>query len=225
MRDRPGRVSFSHARFVLSEGEEDAAFTRAIISGRNLATNFDVSPNVDIGQTGGNSGFGSSIFAAEPMGGFTDVTDVLILADNDDDPTESFADICRQIEDLRAQGKLSRTWGAATQVASKAAGNPSITIWMWPAPGEKGCLETLLWRYLTRKCPKEVACVEAALKCSGADQWPISKADKARVRCFLSIVCKRSPAISLSLLWRNFGNMIPVTEDEFTPFFDVLRAL
>jgi hypothetical protein len=126
---------------------------------------------------------------------------------------------------LRASGGITRNWGVATEAEKKFAGDPSVAIWMWPSPGERGCLETLLWKVIEKRHPIEAACVEAACACSGANQWSISKYHKARVRCFLSLKHRSNPAISLSILWRDIPGLVPVTDTVFTPYSDFLRMV
>jgi hypothetical protein len=123
------------------------------------------------------------------MTGFKAVRDVVIISDNDD-PTMSFADICAQIERARAEGNLTRNWGAPAVPGVKAIGEPSVSVWMWPASelAEAGCLETLLWRYIKNNHTDYAACVEDACRCTKINNlWPKSKLDKAKVRCFLSL--------------------------------------
>jgi hypothetical protein len=222
----PKRLEFANLRLILAEGNEDAAFIRALLRGRKNMPAFDISPNIDLAEVGGSSGFGEAIVACEAITGFGNVTDVVILADNDDTPASSFANVCRQLEKARRNGDLSRNWGSVKRPVEKAAGNPSVSVWMWPSPGQPGCLETLLWQMIETKYPKEAACVQDACKCSGADTWPISKLDKARVRCFIALACRRNPGIALSLLWQQqFKNVVPVIARAFTPISDFLRAI
>jgi hypothetical protein len=223
----PKREGFKKPKFILCEGYEDASFTRALIKKVSLPP-FDVSPNIDMPlASGGGAGFGAAIMACEPLEGFAEVENVVILSDNDDDPESSFAAVRKQIEAARRAGDISRNWGAPTQVATKAAGDPSVSIWMWPAPGQPGCLETLLWQGLQTqsKYATEIACVEAACACAGADQWSISKLDKARLRCFLALVYKRNPAIGLGNLFQDSKQPIPLANRVFKPFADFLRAI
>jgi hypothetical protein len=70
-----------------------------------------------------------------------------------------------------------------------------------------------------------VACVEAACRCSGADRWSTSKLDKARVRLFLSLVCRKNPAVSFNNLWREFPSLIPMNQSAFTLVANFLRAI
>lgn len=219
----PKRAEFKHPRFALAEGEEDAAFIRTLIRERTLPP-FDVSPTVDLGSVGGNTGFETAVLACEPITGFSSVTKVLVLADNDDDPKLSYDNVVAQIEKVRADGGFTRSWGGPKAPGVHAPGDPSVAIWMWPEPGTPGCLETLLWRAISRKFPSEAACVETACACTGADKWPVSKADKARVRAFTALHCKKSPGVTLSLLFRNFPDLLPANLKEFDTFCAFLNA-
>jgi hypothetical protein len=49
-----------------------------------------VSPVKDVGPVAGNSGFEKAIIGAEAVRGFENIADVVIVADNDDVPAESF---------------------------------------------------------------------------------------------------------------------------------------
>jgi hypothetical protein len=143
----PGRTAFANARIIIAEGEEDAAFARAMIqSHANTLPTFDVSPAIDIGNVGGNTGFEAAVMKADALTGFSGVTDVVIIADNDGDPAASFDSIIRQIQAVQATGNLSRNWAIPTAPGSRATGDPSVAIWLWPEQGQLGCLETLLWQ-------------------------------------------------------------------------------
>ncbi|MCH8113686.1 MAG: hypothetical protein IH905_17310 [Proteobacteria bacterium] len=220
----PKRPEFTKSRFILTEGFEDAEFLKALTDARNIA-DFDVSPTEDVGSTAGNSGFEDAVIACEPLTGFSAVKDIVIIADNDDNPANSFASVCAQILKAQNEGNLKRNWGEAIQPNVKAAGDPSVSIWMWPSTGMDGCLETLLWQVVQNTHPNDATCVDAALKCSGADQWPISKLDKARVRCWISIVCRRNPALRLGHLWRRHLNLLPLNRAEFDPISSFLAAI
>lgn len=198
---------------------------RALINARGGHLSFDVSPVIDIGEIGGDSGFAAAAIQCEPITGFTNVADVVILSDNDDNPQDSFDNVRKQIDDAKNMGDLSRNWGQATTPTNKSPGDPSLSIWMWPSAGTPGCLETLLWSVVQNTRAQEAACVEAALKCSGANQWPVSKLDKARIRCFLSLVCRRNPAITLGTLWRDAPTLISLNRNEFDPIYNYLASI
>lgn len=221
----PKRTSFEKDHFILCEGEEDAAFARAVVRGRNLRLSFDISPNIDVSGVGGNSGFEKSFLAIEPFIGFVDVKHVIIIGDNDDNPSQALNSVVGRLAQLKQSNTIKRAWADVQNAGVKFGGDPSVSVWMWPAPGQIGCLETLLWALIEKKYRKEAACAMDACRCSGADKWPVSKFHKARVRCFLSLVCQGNPAISLSLLWRDYPDIIPVSDAAFRPFSDFLRRV
>jgi hypothetical protein len=220
---------FAETRIIIAEGYDDAIFVDQLIRtpARHLPR-FDIWANVELGSIGGNTGFTRSIMAADIKRDFHLVTDVLILADNEQTPTTSFRSICDQIRNARQNGNLKRDWAIPTQPASKEVGDPSVSVWMFPSAGAPGCLETLLWQAIENQGghTANVACVNAACHCSGADQWPNkSKLAKAKVRCFLSLVCKDNPAVGFNDLWRDFPHLIPMNQAAFTPIADFLRSI
>jgi Protein of unknown function (DUF3226) len=221
----PRRLEFVNSRLILCEGYEDAAFANALLKGRKNLPAFDVSPNVDLAGVGGDSGFGDAVIACEAIVGFDRVNEIAILADNDEKPAASFTKLRKQIEKARREKNLSRNWGKATRPAEKALGDPAVSIWMWPSADQPGCLETLLWQAIETRYPREAACVQDVVRCSGIETWSASKLDKARVHCFIAVICKRSPSITLGFLWRYFPNIIPVTDRVFTPFANFLSAI
>jgi len=220
------RAAFSHARFALCEGNEDAALVRKLIdtAARGIKA-FDVSPINDLSDAKGSGGFGESIIGSEPMTNFGAVSEVVIIADNDDDPDGNFEMVRGQLQKAKENGDLQRDWGVPDQPYVREAGDPSVTIWMWPGPGKHGCLETVLWDIVLKKYKAEANCVETALACTGADQWATSKRDKARIRCFMSLYYKKNPALALSLAWRDAPQMFPPQSAEFTPIARFLASL
>jgi hypothetical protein len=215
---------FTDTRIIIAEGYDDSIFTERLVRtpARKIGP-FEIWANEDLGSVGGNTGFRAAIAAADIKRGFSDVTHVVILADNDDSPAQSFSDICGQIRDA----ERTRNWAVPMQPGIIEAGNPSVAIWMFPSPGALGCLETLLWEAIKNQKGNaaNVKCVEDALKCSGANQWSKSKQDKARVRIYLSLVCKKNPSVSFNNLWRDFPSLIPMNQAAFTPFANFLRTI
>lgn len=223
MTKRGGKVEFTHPRLIITEGIEDTAFLRALIKSRKIKE-FNVYPNIDVGREEGNSAFKSSAIACLAITGFDAVNDILLVADNDGDPKKSFSEICAQIEAARTEGPLTRNWGKMTAVNTKATADPSLGCWLWPEINKVGCLETLLWQCIEKNHAKEAKCVEQALACSGANAWPQNKIDKAKMRCFFSIKCKKNPTVNLSLLWRDCPEIIPLEDKIFDPISDFLSA-
>jgi hypothetical protein len=218
------RNAFTERRFMLAEGTEDAAFVRNLLQTRGLLR-FEISPNEDVGSVRGNSGFERALIGCEPLTGFDKVSEVVLLADNDGVPAVSFQTVLGQLTSAKNQGNLKRNWGMPISAAARGAGDPSVTIWMWPFANQIGCLETLIWPVLKANYPMETACVDAATQCAGTSTWPISKLDKARVRCFLSLVYKQNPAVTLATVLCKAPTIIPMTDVAFDPLFNFLNTL
>jgi hypothetical protein len=220
----PKRGEFLHNRFILTEGADDAALTRAVIAARNLAP-FDVSPVIDCGSVQGNSGFENAVIACEAVTGFTRVNRVVLIADNDDTPADSVTSVCTQLRNARQVKAIRRNWGVPNQAVTPAPGDPSVAVWMWPSAGQPGCLETLLWQVIQALHPNEAACVDTACACTGANTWPISKLDKARVKCFIALTVRRKPALGLGQLWAEEPGLIPATHAAFDTFANFLTLI
>jgi hypothetical protein len=163
------REAFAQTRFILCEGFEDSALARALtdFSPRKL-TRSDVSPNNDVGSVSGNTEFEKAIIGAEITRGFEKVQHVVVVADNDDNPIDSFNQVTLQLKKAKDEGSVKRDWAIPAQPGVKTAGDPSVTIWMWPSIGQPGCLESLLWKIIETEYQPISLCVEAALQCSGA---------------------------------------------------------
>jgi hypothetical protein len=219
-----GRKSFSNERFILAEGPEDAQFIRELIALRGGMPEFDISSNGDLNSAHGIAGFRNAVMACEPITGFTSVSSVILLADNDDDPLGAFRNVCGQVEQARVAKDIKRQWGEPAQTALKAVGDPSLAVWLWPAAGTAGCLETLLWKVVEAVHPNDAACVNAACACAHTNTWPIAELDKARVRCFLALKCRPTPSIRLSKLWKTCPELIPLDHPEFDSFAAFLRS-
>jgi len=219
---------FAQKRLIIAEGYDDAVFVTQLIrtAARNLPA-FDIWANEELGSVGGNTGFKRAIMAADARRNFIAVEEVVILADNDMDPNKSFLSICSQIKNAKLTGNLSRDWAIPDKPGIKMIGDPSVSIWMFPSEAQHGCLETILWQAIRNQTghAANVACVEAACRCSGSDQRPVSKLDKAKVRLFLSLVCRDNPAVSFNNLWRDFPSLIPMNQAAFTPLANFLRAI
>lgn len=220
----PKRGAFLQPKFILTEGAEDAAISRVLITARGLQS-FDVSPTIDLGDIGGNAGFEEAAIRCGPITGFSAVTSIVIVSDNDDDPTAAVKAIHDQIEKARAEGNLTRNWAVPETSSSIALGDPSVAVWTWPAPGKPGCLETLLWEIVLKRHAEDAACIDAACKCAAIDGWPKSKLDKARIRCFISLNHRRNPAIALANLWRDNPALIPLNDPIFNEYSTFLASI
>ena len=222
MPKRNKRPAFTHSCAIFTEGTEDAAFLRALTNARGLQ--FDIRANVNLGGTPGKTGFKTAIEASEPITGFDRVSDVVLIADNDENATQSFNEIINQIDEAQICDSLDRPWAIPNQPERRTTGDPSVSIWMWPTARRRGCLETLFWRVLRDVHPDWAQCAIDALACTGIERPNISVRDKALVRSFISIACRRS-IISVTQIWDSAPELIPLDHKEFNPVVRFLASL
>jgi hypothetical protein len=218
------RPRFERSHFALCEGVDDANVIRELTKSAGIKA-FDVSPVNDLGNTNGNSGFEASIIGSSALPGFDGITDVVVVSDNDDDPAASFSQIAAQLARAAYDTGNTANWSLPTAPGPNNTGTVRFSIWMWPDAGQAGCLETLLWQIVQSEYPDVASCVDAALACSGADQWSTSKRDKARIRCFIGISNQKNPGLPLGLVWRDQPDLFPITHNAFDPVREFLKAL
>ena len=66
---------------------------------------------------------------------------------------------------------------------------------------------------------------DSVSQCARIGKWPLSKLDKARVRCFIALALRQSPAVSVSRLWNHYPNLIRIRSAQFTPFLKFLETI
>lgn len=216
------KEEFSFSKVILVEGVEDAAFLRKLAKYKGL--NFDIRVNEDIGGIAGIAGFRKSFGACEVIRGFTNVSDVILVGDNDNDAIKSFNEIKAQLDDAKKSDELDRKWATPQQVAIKEEGDPNVAIWMWPDEKQVGCLETLLWNVIKSEYPNHSNCIEKAYKCVGVERDNLNYRYKGFVRCFLLFVEKK-PIVSLAKMWADYPNLIPIDHEEFDPICKFLESI
>jgi hypothetical protein len=157
---------------------------------------------------GGRDQFGSYLLGLPSIRGFYDLTDIILVADCDDKPDESFKYICDQISNAKPQATPLVTFTAPkipnvprAKDASLARGEPYISILMLPWAGEVGCLETLCLKSAADAAPAVAVCMEEYAQCVSVDQWPVSKQAKMKLQALMAGAFKDNPAIALGRVW------------------------
>jgi hypothetical protein len=217
--------------YLICEGEEDSNFIEELIKVRPLP----IFERTFIGQNAPDKGRGIDALAQhlKSIIATTDfrrtVRHVVLLADSEVGETQSLKKICGYIEQANREEDVSGFYSVPTEPFVKAVGAASsFTVIFQPGGGVSGCLETVLNRFLSRRYPTEMACVEALLECAGikepAARWNTAKLDKARLRSAIAIINKANPGCSVSFLWKRHPGLIPLTEEEFTPVWNWLSA-
>jgi hypothetical protein len=220
--------SLNSHRLVLCEGIEDAAFMRQLVRDRGLGS-FNVRPVEDIGEVSGITGFSPALAVAPQISGFKKVQFVILLADSDQHPGQTFTQLCQQVTAANADPNVSGLFGVPTAINTYGGGFPRIKVVLMPTSSGSGALDSLLWEAMTQLYKKVTDCVEEATHCAGIatapQQWPKAKIDKARVRMAISLTNKPDPAIALGKLWQRYPGLIPATHSTFDAVASQLVAV
>jgi hypothetical protein len=194
---RLAEQEFDRQWLILCEGEADKRFLDRFIAARNIGADFHVQfPDRHNSNAAGRSLFGRYLKtvheASETF--LKNVTAVLVVSDNDDDPATSFAEV---------QTELGNAGGYAVpaleQTVGKAAGFPHVVILMIP-PGKPGNLETLCLAAAYDKWDIKAA-LDALVAAAPASDWGPSKQSKMRLQTMLASTCRHKPDTSFANVW------------------------
>jgi hypothetical protein len=179
---------------MLCEGDHDDSFFSELIRARHL-------PEFDIRKPGpkehsGISGFNIRLVGLKVLRGITDCPAILIVADNDDKPRESFNNVRKQI-------KAAHGFGVPRAPRTPARSNdyPPLSVLMLPWDTKHGCLETLLFVSAAEKRPGIAECAKAYIKCVGEEKFTKSKLAKLQMRLLVSGSCPGDPYTGMQWLW------------------------
>jgi hypothetical protein len=139
---------------------------------------------------------------------------VIVVADNDSNPAESFDLVQKQIRD-------AEKWGVPTKPREgvKLDELPPVSVLMLPWDDVPGSIDTICFAAAARKRPEVAACVEAFVRCVKAEGWDVHNASKLRLRCLLSAACKDNPNTGLPRAWSTEkgrpGDLVPLDDECF----------
>lgn len=210
-------------KLIFCEGPADRAFFERLIAA------WDIQPFcIEVAE--GNGHFYKSFDAFDLKGkGFKPFTDMLVVADYDDSPNESFKQVCDQIRkkfgDKAAPKKVLERVPRGQQ-------RPSITVMMMPDAAEaptqpsKGHLETLCLPAAKSVESKTTSNVEQFLATMRTDQWTSEpRRDKAWLRSHLAVTAD-NPFVSLKNVFDESKNrdLIPIRHKSFEPLANYLKV-
>lgn len=222
----PPRNMFTKTKLIVCEGPSDEAFLRALIKFKGI-------PEVSIRHTGDADSTGRGgidKFQAYLKGipghvGFYDLTDILIVADNDLTPRANFEKITDQLTAVGAFGEPPQTFAVPTNPLKLANGKPNIKIMMLPWTGVSGNLECLCLDAALEANPDLAQKVSAFAVETEAEQWDeVTLKGKMKLRCLLAANHRPDPFIGLGNVWAADPNLIPLNSRHFEDITKELRA-
>lgn len=168
-------------RLLICEGYEDKHFFKYLIAARNLPTfRVEDTSNPPHDRQGGISKIRRAIngIRVEHPSRFRQLSDILVVADNDEDPDGNFGRVREQIE--AALGH------APGQPLQRTEARPRVTILMLPWTGEHGNLEALCCEAARSVDQTTGSHVDHFLALVHADQWLDTRKGKAWLRANLA---------------------------------------
>lgn len=208
---RPHRELISKPRVIVCEGKGDESFFKHLIKERELPEFFVTCPIEGV-EPGGNQGFGDRLRSLRTEG-TKKVVGLLVVSDNDDNPTSSFNRVREQIASAGGYGVPDEP----LVVAKGHSTDPPIVVMMVPWAGRTGQLETLCLEAMSDRWPDITRCVHELSQCTGAADWESQgKREKMRLRAMLASLCRTDPNISLQFAWsKTPSDMIPLNHSAF----------
>jgi Protein of unknown function (DUF3226) len=204
-------------RLIICEGPKDQAFFRKLIEVRGL-------PRFHIRAAYGYTQFASAIskFELEETKAFRGLNDVLIVADNNDEPSKRFANACDHIKTKFGEVATPK------EPLKPSQHRPRCTVLMIPWTDKQGTLESMLLE-AARKADRGVGNhVDMFLSLLIAERWASpTRKDKAWLRTNLAGRCENDPFIPLGRVFtegRHEG-LIPVGDPSFDYIADLLSSM
>ncbi len=148
--------------------------------------------------------------------------DILIVADSDDSPVESFANVCSHIEQFFGPGTRPSAPLRKTQTRPI-----SVTVLMMPWTDVKGHLERLCIDAAIDADKTIADNVQTFMSLIFAERWTSeSRRGKAWLRTNLAARCARDPFVPLGEVFREdrYHHLIPVNHSSFDRISDVLAS-
>jgi hypothetical protein len=207
----------------------DAEFFTHLIRDRRLPDFRVTSAGYVARAPSGREGVGyltPALDALPAIPNFQSLKGILIAADNDSDPSATFADVQRAI---RATADMSPgvRYEAPQNPLSKAGSNPAIVIMMVPWIAIPGALESLCLRSAIAKRPQLSQPVDDFAQACGVNAnngWPIVKEQKMRLRALISAAHRDNPYISPAWVWREGTDLVPLSDGSFDQIANFLAG-
>jgi hypothetical protein len=187
---------------LLGEGLGDNAFFKYLTEVRNI-------PSPTIESVDGKDKFGSFLDGLRSQRRFKSLKGILLVADNDDSPTQAYAAIKAQLNDIDFPSPTH-----PLEIARKKE-MPPLAVLMLPYPqvggDDRGCLETMIIPSVESAHKKHADCVDLLMECAGVSAWESKgNRDKAKLRCILSSVYEKDPNYGLRYCLRPKVKLIPL---------------
>ncbi len=201
-------------RLLICEGIEDQFFFDNIIMIRNL-------PRFHIHVSRGRSRFAEAIkaYRISRTKIYRSLSDIVIVADNDENPDASFRNVCDQIEKVFGPGT------APERPQQKTMTKPAVTVLMIPWTDKRGHLEKLCVSAAKAADKKIAEHVDYFMALIVSEKWNNeSRQGKAWLRTNLAARCAADPFVPLGHIFSKdeYRTLIPLEDNSFKDIHNFL---
>jgi hypothetical protein len=171
-------------------------------------------------DSGGNTKFFESLSRFKLEKTFRGIKQVLVVADNDEDPQGRFDNIRTQLE------RVFGTGSAPPAPLEKTKGTPSLSVLMIPWTDQHGHLEKLCCVAAKTADKKIGAHVDHFMALLNSDGWTDSRIGKAWLRTNLAARCERDPFVPLGTVFddNRYNNLIPLNDPSLNQVANFLAS-
>lgn len=205
-----------YPRLLVCEGFEDKLFFEALIEARDL-------PRFHVWAANGKDKIEEAISAyrIKPKSNYAGLSDILIVADNDDEPEARFQSIRKQVNSF-----FERPVAPSKPLEKGTVSHPSCTILMLPWAGVPGALETVVLQAARVPDAGVAAAVDQFLATVNADRWRSDlRKHKAWMRAILAARCS-DPGVPFGDVFgeSKYRDLIPLTDPSLNQIAEVLQS-
>jgi len=218
--DTQNQGEITQPTLVLCEGKRDASFILHLAERRGIngiQIGFpDPGGRVTVTSDAyGKGGFKKYLVDLRVRSGFKNLRHIVILRDRDEDESAAFKDVAQQIAD-------AGNYGVPTALEQESEGTPGVVVRLIPDAATEGNLDVLLLSAIDARHPLN-HCFGPYFDCCGLEAIPIGDAAKIKLTTIVAASCRKNPSASLSFVWSQTGNPIPLESTRFDDLADFLR--
>jgi hypothetical protein len=202
---------------IVGEGAGDASLVRNLCEQRGI-TGFQIE------DAGGSTKLETYLAGLQGRKGFDALKLLIVVADCDDDPGESFASVMKQLK----AAKVVYPEAPYTFAYRSNLGDLGTYVLMLPFNGNtatRGALESILLPSAVSHLSRHVACLDAWCACLEIDHLSSSHRDKVRLRSLIAAAHPEDPNIGLQYAINPSKNLIPLSHTCFDPLAEVIQML
>lgn len=206
---------------ILGEGPNDTAFFKALLANRSNLPKYHVVDPVPLGYSpGGKERWPECLGAIKSAPGFPFLKGLIIAGDKNGNDKAALRYAIGVLEGAK--------FPKPERVQTRKGRDPAVAVLLLPTHKPSGSLETLcvdaaeVSATKRKAATKALSCADAFIACARLREGEPQLIAKARLRAILLARHKPDPNLSLSNIWRDCANVVPLDDKIFNRVADFL---